>query len=195
MLKWIASLLLSLIFTISLTAQSVLKKEEISESQVPQVVKENHDNNIGFPVDKWFKLIINNQPRYVAVVSQMNPSSGKTLKHHYRYNAAGKATSHTEYRGNGKGEANDFFIIYLGTSGDNPALENKLMKIQKENDLFSFEGFSFVPGNSEEFITTHRVVFEDKSGKRTIVYFDQQGKEVDMNKYPIRLLEATEADL
>lgn len=193
MKKSILSLILLVVAPV-LYSQTIPKREEIKASQVPKSVMENHDNTIGFPAEKWVKLTINDQPRYVAIVSQMNPSSGKTLKHHYRYNENGKATSNTEYRGNGKGEEKDFFISYLGTGPEDTSFQDKIAKLLKENTLISFEGFGFTPGNLDQYIATHRFVIKDKSGKKVMLYFDSNGKEVDISKYPLRLIESMEMD-
>ena len=64
----------------------------------------------------------------------------------------------------------------------------------KEFSLVSFEGFSFMPGNQSEWVTTHRLVLKDKKGQKSVVYYNGDGKEVDMSRYPIRLLESQEMD-
>jgi len=180
---------------VALHAQKVTKSEKIKESQVPQAVKEMHDNSIGFPAEEWIKLTVNDVPRYVAVVQQMDPSSGKTLQNRYRYADNGRRTSSSQYRGNGKGEGKDFLSVYLGTGGVDAAFENKIAKLIQENTLVSFEGFGFSPGNqTDQYLSTHRLVLKDKKGQRVILYFDKDGKEIDMSKYPVRRLEAEEID-
>ncbi len=189
------TLLISTTVLVSLNAQKITGRQKIKEAEVPKAVKEAYANSIGFPVDEWVKLTIADQPRYVAVFQQMNSSSGKTLSHRYRYNEQGKLTSGSEYRGDGKGEEKDFFADYLGIDADE-SFVIKIGKLLKENTLLSFEGFDFVPGNQpEKFIQrTHRFILKDKKGQRVILYFDGEGKELDISKYPLRKAEAEEID-
>jgi hypothetical protein len=172
------------------------KAQKIDESLVPKAVAESFNNNIGFPVESWIKLTLSNgQVRYVAVVQQMDQTSGKTLQNRYRYNESGRLTSFSQYRGDGKGESKDFLVIYLGSGGVSDALLNNFKKITQNNTLISFEGFTFSPGNkTEEFISTHRIVYKDKKGQKVVTFLDSEGKEIDMTKYPIRRLEAEELD-
>ena len=186
-----------LIFTaavMSLPAQKITKTQKVKDTQLPKAVKEAYENSMGFPVSEWVKLIINTMPRYVSVFQQMNPSSGKTLTSRFRYDEKGKLTSRTEYRGDGKGEEKDFFYDYLsGDAGD--GFENKIAKLLQDNTLISYEGFSFVPANQpDKEFATHRFVLKDQKGQRVILYFDTDGKEIDMSKYPVRKVEAEEMD-
>ncbi|MBX2914060.1 MAG: hypothetical protein KF856_02185 [Cyclobacteriaceae bacterium] len=167
--------------------------ESIKEADVPAVVKETFENNVGFPVDEWRKLTISGAPRFVAVFQMLDPASGKTLQNRYRYNNNGRLTSYSQYRGSGIDQAKDFYLDFLAEASD--AFRKRIQKLLQDNTLLAFEGFSFVPGNQTDFIHTHRFVLKDKKGKRTVIYFSKDGTEVDMTNYPLRKTEAEELDL
>lgn len=165
--------------------------ERIDESQVPPAVKNKEGLADGFPIEAWFKVkLSNSQIRFVAVYQQLNPASGKVLQKRQRLTSDGRITSQSEYRGNDKTDA----AIYLGTGGVDEKFLETFNKKMKEFSLVSFEGFSFMPGNQSEWVTTHRLVLKDKKGQKSVVYYNGDGKEVDMSRYPIRLLESQEMD-
>ncbi|MBX2895160.1 MAG: hypothetical protein KF763_06950 [Cyclobacteriaceae bacterium] len=175
----------------ALLAQPVT--ESVQDADVPAVVKEAFENNVGLPVDEWRKLTISGTPRFVAVFQMLDPTSGKTLQNRYRYNNNGKLTSYSQYRGSGIDQAKDFYLNFFTDASD--ALRKRIQKLLQDNTLLSVEGFSFVPGNQIDFIHTHRFVLKDKKGKRTVIYFSKDGTEVDMTNYPLRKTEAEELDL
>jgi hypothetical protein len=185
-------LLISLIW-IGSALQAQPNAESIKATDVPTVVKETFENNVGFPVDEWRKLTINGAPRFVAVFQMLDPTSGKTLQNRYRYNNSGKLTSYSQYRGSGIDQAKDFYLDFMADVSD--AFRKRVQKLLQDNALVAFEGFSFVPGNQTDFIHTHRFILTDKKRKRTVIYFSKDGTEIDMTNYPLRKIEAEELDL
>ncbi|MBX2899243.1 MAG: hypothetical protein KF775_06320 [Cyclobacteriaceae bacterium] len=169
------------------------KGQPLNESEVPTAVKAAYENELGFPVEEWVKLTVNEAPRYVAVFRMLDPATGKMVPNRYRYTANGKLTSYSKYFGSGANEESNFYLDILGDV--EASFQSKIEKLLREKTLQSFETFYFVPGNQTNLSTiTHRLVLKDKKGKQQIIYFDRQGTEVDITKYPVRKIEAEELD-
>ncbi|MBX2946190.1 MAG: hypothetical protein KF725_10175 [Cyclobacteriaceae bacterium] len=192
----IRKILLILVFFIAFSdTVAQTQRQSLKENEVPDAVKQAFNDALGYPVEEWVRFSVNETPRYVAVFQQLDPSSGKVLQNRYRYNSNGKLTSFSQYHGDGNG-VNDFPGIYLGESYSG-AFKARINKLLKDNTLISLEAFYFIPGNpaqDKEGIYTHRFVFKDKKGKRFLVYFNREGTEVDITRYPVRQAEAEEMD-
>lgn len=168
-------------------------RQTIQASAVPKSVQDALEQGIGFPAEGWELVTINpKQKRYVATVTRMDNASGQMLKHRYRYTEDGRMTSESQYRGNGNGNTEEL-LVYLGTGGVEETVQNALRKRLDKNTLVSFEGFSFAPGNQENWVKVHRIV-SNTGATKSIVYLDNNGNEVNMSKYPVRLLESQDAD-
>lgn len=191
-MKIIVVLIISVLLGINFTqAQNKPASIKIEEKEVPDAIINKEGIADGFPIENWNKFMLNDsQLRFVAVYQQMNPSSGNVLQKRQRFTSDGRLTSISEYRGNKKEDAE----VYLGTGGVDPKFLEKFNKKIKEFNFISFEGFTFFPGNQNQSIETHRLVLKDKSGRKVTAYYDRAGNEIDMSKYPIRLLESQELD-
>ncbi|KOY84410.1 hypothetical protein AD998_20610 [bacterium 336/3] len=178
----------------NIQAQIGPKSSKIDANKVPQAIRTAFMNNVGMEPVTWFKMVVNNkQVRYVVAYEKLNNASGKLLSYRDRYDEAGNFTSSSEYRGNGSN--NEDLRIYLGTGGVENDVYERFNKLLKEYKLISFEGFTIVPGKQQEkSFGGHRFVLQDKEKQKVVKYFDSNMKEINMTKYPIRLIELEEMD-
>lgn len=64
----------------------------------------------------------------------------------------------------------------------------------KASFTLSFERFSFVPGKRDAQVSVHRVRLTNARGEAVTVAVDDEGREVDLSKYPVRKLEGEDLD-
>jgi hypothetical protein len=192
--KIISLILCFCLVVINIQAQTRPKSFKIDTVKVPQVVKTAYMSTIGFEPIGWFKMVVTNeQVKYVVAYEKLHNASGKFLQYRDRYAETGNFTSSSEYRGNGSN--NEDLSIYLGTGGVEDAVYEKFNKLLKDYKLISFEGFTIVPGKQKDkAFGGHRFVLQDKDKKNIVKYFDSEMKEINMTRYPNRLLELEEMD-
>jgi hypothetical protein len=169
-------------------------RQPLTEAQVPRAVKASLDATLGGPADRWERVTLKkNQVRLVATLSRLNPSTGAMVTQRVRYTEDGRQTSTTEYQAKAPATFDDV-RVYLGTGEVSPALEEKVKSLFQVGRLISFERFTFVPGAQDRQITVRRVRLTDAKGATQTVTLDEEGRDVDLSRFPNRKLESEDFD-
>ncbi|MCU0697144.1 MAG: hypothetical protein MUC96_11485 [Myxococcaceae bacterium] len=169
-------------------------RQPLTEAQVPKAVLTALDATLGGPADSWEKVTLKNkQARVVATLTRLNPSSGVMVTQRVRYTEDGRQTSMTEYQAKAP-KTFEEVEPYLGTGGVNPALTEKVKGLFKTGRIVSFERFSFAPGKQDTQVVVHRVRLANAKGEVATVAVDDEGRDVDLWKYPVRKLEGEDLD-